>query len=284
MRTAYFEGWYFRHQWADKTLALIPARHRDAGGQETATLQIITENGSDCVRYAPEAFRLERRPFRVRLGENAFGPEGCRLDCTFRGQPLRGQLRYGTSAPLGGDIMGPFRFMPGLECRHSVLSMAHEVTGELTLGGEHFSVQRGNGYAEGDHGSSFPSRYLWTQSTIPGGSLMLAAAEVPLRPGRFTGCLGAILLDGRETRLATYLGARVLALNARRAVVAQREWMLTTELLEARPRALRAPVRGSMTRTIRESAACRVRYRLTHGNRLCLDLVTDRAAFESDGL
>lgn len=284
MHGAYFEGWYFRHQWEDKTVALIPARHRDAGGRETAALQIITENGTDSIPYPMEAFRLQRRPFRVRLGGNAFSLEGCRLDCTFRGRPLRGELRYGTPVPLRGDIMGPFRLVPGLECRHSVLSMAHPVAGELALGGERYLVRNGNGYVEGDRGASFPSRYLWTQSAIPGGSLMLAVAEVPLWTGRFTGCVGSILLDGRQTRLATYLGARVLALDARRAVVGQRDWTLTAELLEERPQPLRAPVRGSMTRTIHESAACRVWYRLMRGDRLCLDLVTDRAAFEADGL
>ena len=43
---------------------------------------------------------------------------------------------------------------------------------------------------------------------------------------------------------------------------------------------LRAPERGEMLRTIRESAACRARYRFQKDGRTLLAFETDRASFE----
>ena len=40
---------------------------------------------------------------------------------------------------------------------------------------------------EGDSGTSFPDKYIWTQHFIPGGSIMIAAASIPLAGMHFTG-------------------------------------------------------------------------------------------------
>lgn len=278
----FFEGWYFKHQRGSHTMAFIPARHQDGNGAYTASLQIVTEERAEYVEFPISSFRVERRPFRVRCGDSVFSPSGCRIDCLFGGERLTGTLRYGPWARPKSDIMGPFRFAPFLQCRHSVLSMAHSVEGTLELAGRTLDFRRGSGYVEGDRGVSFPSRYLWTQSTFPGGSVMLSVADIPFCGGRFTGCIGFLWLYGRELRLATYRGLRVLRMGPWGAAVRQGGWELTAELLEARPLALRAPRRGAMSRTVRESAACRVRYRLLKDRICILDTVCEQAGFETD--
>ena len=59
--------------------------------------------------------------------------------------------------------MGPFRFLPGMECSHGVISMGHALEGTLTLNGAVLDFAGGTGYVETDRGRSFPSAYLWTQ-------------------------------------------------------------------------------------------------------------------------
>ena len=125
----FFEGWYFKHQQGEHTVAFIPAHHRDGRGVHTASLQIVTEDRAEYTEVPIREFQVERRPFRVRCGDSVFSPGGCRIDAPFGGQRLTGTLRYGPWAALNGDIMGPFRFVPSLQCRHSVLSMAHSVEG-----------------------------------------------------------------------------------------------------------------------------------------------------------
>jgi len=46
-RGPYFEGWYLKHQSkGGKSLALIPAFHRDSAGRPSASLQIISDSRS----------------------------------------------------------------------------------------------------------------------------------------------------------------------------------------------------------------------------------------------
>lgn len=278
----FFEGWYFKHQQGEHTVAFIPAHHRDRQGVYTASLQIVTENRAEYVEIPVRDFRMKQKPFRVRCGDNVFSPSGCRIDCPFGGARLTGTLRYGPWTPPRGDIMGPFRFVPRMQCRHSVLSMAHSVEGTLTLGGQTLDFRQGQGYAEGDRGTSFPSRYVWTQGAFPRGSAMLSIADIPFCGRQFTGCIGFVWMDGKELRLATYRGLRILEAGPQGAVVRQGGWELRVELLEARPVALRAPQQGDMGRIIRESAACRVRYCLLRKGTPVLDTVCEQAGFEED--
>ena len=56
------------------------------------------------------------------------------------------------------DIMVPFRWVPGMECRHSVFSMKHSVNGEIRINGKSYLFHHGTGYWEGDRGRSFPEK------------------------------------------------------------------------------------------------------------------------------
>ena len=129
-------------------------------------------------------------------------------------------------------------------------------------------------------GYSFPSVYAWTQCLFVGGSLMLSVADIPIGPVHFTGIIGVVYLDGKEHRIATYLGARPVSIKGGRLVVKQGKYELTAQLIEKHPHPLAAPVAGEMSRTIHESASCKASYRLTKGGKTLLDIVSDRATFE----
>lgn len=102
--------------------------------------------------------------------------------------------------------MRPFALVPFMECRHSVWSMYHSVSGNINLNGQKYLFKNDLGYWEGDCGHSFPKRYVWTQCFLPNGSLMLSVADIPLAGIQFTGIIGVVLWKGQEYRLATYLG------------------------------------------------------------------------------
>lgn len=280
----YFEGWYLKHQSpGGKSLALIPAFHAGRDGRRSASLQIITDAGSWWLEYPAEEFRASGDSFHVEIGGALFHEGGMTIGLRRDGLSLQGELRYGPFAALRRDIMGPFRFLPGMQCSHGVLSMGHSLEGSLRLNGEVLDFSGGIGYVETDRGKSFPDAYLWSQCVWPdpdGGSIMLAAASVPTPAGSFTGCICALLYRGREYRLATYRGARIESCSAAGAVIRQGRLRLEAEALEARGQALRAPAEGRMERGIRESLCAKVRYRLWSGGTLLLCRTDCRASFE----
>ena len=280
----YFEGWYFKHQSpGGQALALIPAFHMDGEGRRTASLQVISRDRAWWLEYPASQLQVSRKPFQVRIGQSSFGEEGVSLQIQRDGLSLRGTLRYGPLTALRSDIMGPFRLFAGMQCAHGVISMGHSLSGALELNGEPLEFSGGIGYIETDRGRSFPQRYLWTQCVWAGpncGSLMLAAASVPLPIGGFTGCICAVLYQGREYRLATYLGAKIQAVSPAGAVIRQGNYLLEAELLKAQKLALHAPAEGSMVRTIHESLCAQVRYRFRHGNNILFQRTDSLASFE----
>ena len=220
----YFEGWYFKQQARDgSSLALIPALHIDGRGRSSASLQVISDQGSWWLEYPGNALERASGAFQMKLGGGGYGRGGLRIEEKRDGLDLRGAIQFGPFTPLGSDIMGPFRFVPGMECRHGVVSMCHTLTGALSLNGRAIDFTGGAGYIETDRGRSFPSAYLWTQCLWAAGrgSIMLSIATIPLAAGSFTGCICAVIHKGREYRLATYRGCRVERWSGRGALVRQ---------------------------------------------------------------
>lgn len=283
-RGPYFEGWYLKYQAREgAALALIPALHIDGEGRRSASLQVLTDRGSWWLEYPGTEFQASEKQFQVRVGQNIFNDTGAWLHIQREGLSLHGVLRSGPFTPLRSDIMGPFRFLPGMECAHGVLSMGHPLEGTLMLNGECLDFSGGTGYVETDRGRSFPSAYLWAQCAWGGpadSGLMLAVASVPFAAGRFTGCICAVRHEGREYRLATYRGARVERWSAAGAVVRQGKYRLSVELPEGRGHPLRAPAEGVMGRTIHESLRASLRCRLWAGETLLLDHTGPWASFE----
>ena len=144
---------------------------------------------------------------RAVLGQNIFCEKGLRLAVDEPGLRAAGEMRFGPLSPPAYDVMGPFCAVPFMQCRHRVASVAHSLSGRLEVNGRVFDFDGGRGYIEGDRGRSFPAGYLWTQCLFEGGSLMLAVADVPLGPATFRGVIALVRLEGREWRLASYLGA-----------------------------------------------------------------------------
>lgn len=289
-KKSYFEGWYLKQQNQRDTLAFIPAWHVDRKGRAQASLQVIANQDCWSLDYPAEAFAAARDRFFVELGDSVFSKGGIILNAKSAGLEVKGALRYGALTPVAGDIMGPFQYVPFLQCRHSVLSMGHRVDGRISVNGRDYTFEHGRGYIEGDRGHSFPKGYIWTQASFRhefygDGSVMISIADIPFCGGRFTGCLAFVWLGGREYRLSTYQGVRILSANQGLARLRQGELALEAELLEAPPFpcGLRAPQGGSMIRTVHESPACKVRYRFSERGRPLLDLVSGQAGFEYSG-
>lgn len=276
-----FEGWYLKQQNDEETVAFIPAYHADESGRIAVSLQIVTGARAYQLDYLDWQLRLERTPLRIWLGNNVFSLTGCHIDCMAEGVSIRGDLSYGARTALPGDIMGPFRLLPGMECRHSLFSLSHSVEGELSIGGRTLTFRAGRGYIEGDRGRSFPRRYLWTQCSFQEDCVMVSVAEIPYCGLHFRGCVAAVLYRGEQYLFATYRGVRLRTVGEREVWITQGKLSLRATLERAAPTPLRAPVRGRMERIIQESAVCRARYRMEVGGQVLFDITSDQASFES---
>ena len=273
----YFRGWYFKCSANDKTIAFIPAYHRSKG-IETASLQIITDKEAFNIEF--DSLQYSEKPLCVNIGKCVFSENGIKLNIKNDKLSISGQLRFRCISPIQYDIMGPFRFVPFMQCRHSVYSMRHIVDGQITVNGQQLNFKNGQGYIEGDSGSSFPDRYIWTQSCFENGSIMLSVADIPMLGFHFTGIIGVVLLDGKEYRIATYLGAKLKHIGENTVMVKQGAYELTAKLIHKNSQPLYAPENGRMSRIIHESASCIAYYNFSCKDKLLCEFISNGASFE----
>ena len=173
----HFYGWYFRCQGEEGSIAVIPAVHISAK-KRSCSIQVITESGSWNRVFPVQQFRINRDKGIMQIGENLFSRKGIRLNLETEELKISGILRFGQFAEPKYDIMGPFRYIPGMECRHAVYSMRHSVTGELRVNGELLRFQ--NGKAIWKETAEAPFR-----NSMPGHSTFSVTALLCLRRLRY---------------------------------------------------------------------------------------------------
>lgn len=274
----YFEGWYIKLLNGTETLALIVSCHRDTKEKQQVMLQVLTEEASYEVDYSMEECYFGNR--FIRIGETVFSIKGVHLKIATEQLTLTGKIRFSEWNVPQFDIMGPFAKVKCMPCFHTVHSIYHEAEGTLHLNGRKLSYAPGTCYIEGDRGCDFPKKYLWTQYTWEKHSLMLAVAELTVCRKKFLGCIGVLYADGTITRIATYLGARVLYADRHTMIVKQGRKMVIVEQSGVGGQPLKAPVDGFLRREVTESVTAQVHYRIFEGNHKVLDVVAQKAGFE----
>lgn len=289
-RKSYFEGWYLKHQKEDEAISFIPSFHIDKMGRRTVSIQVITKEGSYHFPFAVSQFSASRRHFCVKIENNVFSEKGISVNLKKDDFSVSGTLHYSPFQTLDTDIMGPFRYVPFMQCRHGVLSMTHALRGILKINGKKYDFSGGTGYVEKDFGTSFPISYVWTQCSDWNGnqdsSLMISTAHIPFGPVSFKGCICAVWYQGKEYRLATYCGARIVKGTKDSVEIRQGRYCLTAEKKKIpnqkeEGKELLAPKSGSMERVIKENIACRVHYCLRKGKKVIFDFTSENASYEA---
>lgn len=273
----YFEGWYFKCISADRrhALAIIPGMSADRAGQRHAFIQVINAaSGKTYYFHFPfEEFYAARDQLEIRIAGNTFGSRGLQLDIASEEGKIKGTLHFSEIQPYPvtrwhPSIMGPYAFLPLMECYHAIIHLQHRLQGSLELDGEIFDFTDGGGYIEKDYGRSFPERYLWLQAGhFPDSkaSFVFSKASIPFLGGQFEGFFAYLSDFGSiSARFATYNGSSLkdwhvdLAQRTCRGELHGPGGRLVFSAQMAGGGRLRAPVDGLMNREIIESITARV--------------------------
>lgn len=297
-RKGFFEGWYFKQQTGDQIISFIPGFHTDAYGNSHAFLQIIMNDRSYSIPFSIKDFSVDRKRYLIRLGNNSFGNRGVKVNIKTGDISIKGKLKFGKISPIRYTIMGYFKYFPLMECKHEILSMYHKVYGDITCNGKKYSFRPGIGYAEKDMGYSFPKSYLWIQCNRffrEKCSVFVSIADIPYHGIHFKGCICVIQYQGREYRLATYLGVKILNGGPGEVCLKQGRYLFKIDLyhkqaLESPENAsqksrefsheLYAPFKGDMVKTIKEQHLADGRFLLYDRERLIFDLTSREVSYE----
>ncbi len=168
-RKKYFEGWYYKIVSADEqhAFAFIPGIAMDDQGEKHAFVQVLDGKAktAEYIQFPADSFSAASDSFLVELEKNAFTFGKMQLAL----KDFSGTLHFSNTVPwpkrwYSPGIMGPYTFVPFMECYHGIVSMDHAVEGTLKIRGKNIDFSGGRGYIEKDWGHSFPSAYFWMQS------------------------------------------------------------------------------------------------------------------------
>ncbi len=276
MFKSFFEGWYFKHQNHQETVSIIPGISK-----LHAFIQIITDDESYNIIFLKSQFKKDKD---ISIGDSTFSFNKITLNINKPDLIAQGEILYKNLISLNQDIMGPFRFLP-LECRHGIISMYHNLQGELKINDKVFDFTNGIGYIEKDSGWSFPKRYSWVQSNDFQGrySVMVAVADIPFMGFYFQGLICIIYYKDKEYRLTTYNGSKVIKCTQKKIEIASKSLKLEISISNYNSHTLYAPIHGKMTTIVKESPSCSARFKFFKKDTLIFDMESAKTSCEFVG-
>lgn len=282
-KKSFFEGWYFKHQSKDGSIAFIPGINISKDGTKYSFIQVITKDKSYNINYDFKDFSISQDKLTIKIKDNIFSTKGVILNIRNKNIIIKGRLVYSDITPLKSDIMGPFAYFPFMECVHGVLSLNHKVNGSLFINNEEVKFIDAKGYIEKDSGKSFPKTYLWIQCNdfkIEDTSIMVSIADIPFLGFEFKGCIAVVYYKGKEYRLATYNGVKLISYDENGLIIKRGKYRLEINIKNLSPQSLLAPNGGDMIRTIYENIACSARFKFYKDKNLIFDLESSNTSFE----
>lgn len=185
---------------------------------------------------------------------------------------FKGNLLLKEFHPLKKKVMGPFSYIPFMECKHSIYSMYHDIEGVIQYNDIKYDFNNGYGYIEGDSGTNFPKKYIWYNSLLPNHkSITVAVANIPFLFFSFTGVLGFIKIDDKEYYLCTWNNVKIKKLTDNHLELKKGKYKLIIDTLNSSGHNLKAPVKGSMNRYIKENIAIESKYQFLYKDEVILD-------------
>lgn len=264
-RSNFFEGWYFKiaNKTADRIYAIIPGISIDKKGDKHSFIQVLDGNNlkTEYFKFEFKDFSSAKDNFKISIAGNNFSETALSLDLP----GLKGNLEFfglnrWPDRWYSPGIMGPYTFVPFMECYHGILSMDHSIRGKLLPGNETIDFTGGRGYIEKDWGRSFPDAYIWMQSNhfdISGISVKLSVARIPWLGSSFTGFIAGVLFDGKLYEFTTYNKSRLerITITLRELSIQISNNNYRLKILARRNNATRlaSPISGEMSGHISES-------------------------------
>lgn len=293
MNKNYFEGWYFKNTNENTGISFIPGININ-NKEKKSFIQVITNNSSYFVNYSINDFKFNFEPFYIKIKDNFFSKEKIHLDIidNIQNLKIKGDIKYINGEnininSLNPNIMGPFSYIPFMECNHAILSMKNRAIGEIKVNDDIIKFNKGTGYIEKDWGCSFPKSYIWCQGNNfknTDASFMLAIANIPFKIFEFKGIICDIIVNNKEFKFATYNNTRLIDYVVNKDLInitiKKGNYYLNMKSIYNKELELKAPVKGKMQKSILESISATVLITLKYKENIIFSDISSNCGIE----
>lgn len=279
----YFEGWYYKIISADQKHAMAVIPGISLGGKKENAHSFIqfldaTTGKVEYIRFGVDEFKYSEEKFEVTIGNNFFSDTNIRLSLDNGAFSIKGELKFENMIRFPRSlfkpgIMGPYAFVPFMECIHAVISIHHNIKGALIIKDKSKDYTGGYGYIEKDRGRSFPDSWIWLQSNHFGAddvSFMFSVARIPWLGKDFPGFVSFFRRGNEIFIFATYTGAKIKRLNYHddilSFIIEDKKHRVIAKTKYSAGSVLKAPKNGLMAAEILESINATVDITMTDKN------------------
>ncbi|MCD4827531.1 MAG: tocopherol cyclase family protein [Acholeplasmataceae bacterium] len=293
----YFEGWYYKLVTKDKktSVAFIPGISINKKDPHAFIQVFISSNQklmTHYLRYASDTFSYSHDQFMVQIDTQLFTKSQLDLNIQNDQISISGKIHIidhiGLKTSLyAPNIMGPFAYIPFMECNHGVISMQAHLSGILRINGEKISFENGKSYMEKDWGKSFPKNYIWLQTNHfkdESTSLMFSYATIPFIGLSFKGLIVNLVYQQKEFRFSTYNMTRILKKEILDKsiyfILKKGSYSLHIKAHKDQEIELKSPSFGIMNKTIKEGLSGVVEIKLYKKNQLIYEDTGYQAGIE----
>lgn len=277
----YFEGWYFKQINNDSGIAFIPGISI-SNNEKYAFIQIIKKSSSYFIKYNINDFTYNYNPFCIKIGNNTFSKSSININIRDKKQNLNilGKIKYSNIKNISTNIfcpniMGPFSYIPFMECNHSILSMKNKTHGLININNDIIDFNNGIGYIEKDWGYSFPQSYIWCQGNNfekSNSSFMLAIADIPFKLFKFRGIICILIINNKEYKFTTYNNTKLIKYDINKKflniTINKDNYTLNIASIYDSSNKLYAPIKGKMEKNIFESISSTITVTLKKDNNI----------------
>lgn len=290
---SYFEGWYFKQVSSDSKdiVSFIPGISKNSSNSHSF-IQVIIHNeraghnklNTQYFEFSVKDFKISEKPFNLSIGNNSFNRKGIKLNLKNKEYKIQGKIEFSKFTEIKRNILSPnamgcFSYFTFMECNHDIISMNHNVNGEVIINNTTLNLNKGKGYIEKDWGTSFPKEYIWLQSNNfenNSASIMFSLAHIPFLGISFRGFICSLTFNDEEYRFATYNKSKIkevkLSKNSIYITVSKGKYELVIKAEVSEDSGLlKAPKNGAMSNVIKEGLAGYVNIRLLKDSKLLFE-------------
>ena len=238
-----------------------------ASSNEGKSIQLITKNGSYNIKNINQVKLIDDHKFVIDIEQENIS--------------FKGMINLGKLHPLKKKVMGPFTYIPFMECKHNIYSMFHEISGEIVCNNIKYNFDQGRGYIEGDEGINFPSKYIWYNSVLKDNiGITLAIASIPFGLFSFTGVLCFVKIKDKEYYMCTWNNVKIKQIDKENLILKKGKYQLKLSLSNDEGHLLSAPKKGAMNRYIKENIVVKSKYEFSYKDEIILSVEDEYSSSE----
>lgn len=280
----FFEGWYYKITFNNVNIAFIPgiSKHKS---NSYAFIQIIDSQNkkSKFIKYKIEDFYYNKNKFEIKIKNNYFSKNSMKLDIDKYYIDISfDELIKPIKNLFFPGVMGPFSYIPNMECNHGIITMNSNFKGYIN--GEY---KKGKIYIEKDWGKSFPKAWIWSQGFSKELSYSISVAKIPFMNFIFDGFLIFIYYNGKIYKFTTYNSSKIEYIkntHGLELLIKKKKLSLKFTVFINNSSILKAPELGEMKNHINESVDSNSYLELKYKNKLLFSEDFKNTALEIENL